>query len=244
METKNANPDSKAELRSSKLGILSRIKKWIKRTFLFVLSLLLIYAIIVLVGLIPVNGDFVETEGGIEIFVFSGEFHSDIILPIENETCNWREKFSPSDFSANTSWATHIAFGWGDREFYINTPSWKDLKVSTAVNALLIPSKTVVHVAHTNEPAENSQTKSVTVSVEQYEQLVNFVKSSFAEDGSKAQQLIPNEAYGYYDAFYQGSGSYHAFRTCNCWVGEALQKTGIKTGWFTPLPKTVFFYFP
>jgi hypothetical protein len=32
--------------------------------------------------------------------------------------------------------------------------------------------------------------------------------------------------------------------TCNCWVGEAMRSAGIRTAWFTPLPKTVFLYLP
>jgi len=42
----------------------------------------------------------------------------------------------------------------------------------------------------------------------------------------------------------QARGSYHCLNTCNCWVGRALRSCGVRTGWFTPLPKTVFFYLP
>lgn len=217
---------------------------WCKRIALTLIGIVLLYFGIVLLGLIPVNGDFVEAENGIEIFVFSGEFHSDIILPINNEVCDWRTMFPKGDFSSEPNWATHIAFGWGDREFYINTPSWKDLKISTALNALLLPSETVVHVDHSNKPLIGPQVRSVTISPQQYGKLVEHVKQSLALDEEGNVVHIPNVSYGYYDAFYVGSGSYHAFRTCNCWVGSALRETGVKTGWFTPLPKTVFLYFP
>jgi Protein of unknown function (DUF2459) len=54
--------------------------------------------------------------------------------------------------------------------------------------------------------------------------------------------LIEGGAYGTDDAFYYAHGSYHAFNTCNCWVGRGLKAAGVRTGWFTPLPKTVSLY--
>ncbi|MFT5303935.1 MAG: hypothetical protein ACI814_004757 [Mariniblastus sp.] len=205
-----------------------------------------LYLVFVLLGLIPVNNDFAETEDGIEIFVYSGAFHSDIVLPMSNSMVDWRAELPPNPFKVDHPQATHMAFGWGDRGFYINTPTWADLKVSTAANALLVPSPTVMHVSLAFEPEANAspEFKSVKISTDQYLTLVQFISDSFAKDPAGKLQRIEDSSYGDFDAFYIGSGNYHAFRTCNCWVGQALKATGIKTGWFTPLPKTVFLYFP
>lgn len=220
------------------------IWKWAKRFLLLIVGLLGFYALLILVGLIPVNRDFEETKDGVEIFVFSGAFHSDLILPIENSVVDWRKKFLPNKFKADTAWASHMAFGWGDKDFYINTPRWADLKFSTACDALLVPSDTVMHVSHQSQPRTDEQTRGIRISVEQYQQLVNFIKGSFETDDAGDFQLISGVSYGSNDAFYRGEGNYHCFRTCNCWVGQGLQAAGVKTGWFTPLPKTVFLYFP
>ncbi len=86
--------------------------------------------------------------------------------------------------------------------------------------------------------------RSVRISVAQYERLVAYINASFqqAEDGSKIH--IRNAAYGSNDAFFEAHGSYHCFNTCNCWTGGAMRSSGIRTAWFTPLPKTVFLYLP
>lgn len=223
---------------------ISRIWRWARRVLFFFVGVLALYGLLILIGLIPVNRNFQESDDGVEIFVFSGAFHSDLILPIENSVIDWRTKFAPRDFRQRAPWATHVAFGWGDKGFYVNTPTWADLKYSTACNALLIPSDTVMHVGHQSQPATDEQTRGVSISVDQYKKLVRFVNESFVTDDAGALQLISGESYGSTDAFYQGAGNYHFFRTCNCWVGHGLQKAGIKTGWFTPLPKTVFLYFP
>ena len=211
---------------------------------LLLVGLLVFYGLLILVGMIPVNRGFVQSDDGVEIFVFSGAFHSDLILPIENSVIDWRTRVSPDHFQSSAPSATHLAFGWGDKDFYINTPRWADLKVSTACDALLIPSDTVMHVSHQTRPATDQETRGVRISIAQYEKLVEFIIDSFETNKAGEIQLIRGESYGETDAFYRGKGYYHCFRTCNCWVGEGLQQAGIKTGWFTPLPKTVFFYFP
>lgn len=232
-------PPSNAPKRS-----LSRFWKWTKRLLLLIFGFLGIYVLLILVGLIPVNRNFVETTDGVQIFVFSGPFHSDLILPIDNSIIDWRSKFAPTDFRTSTPWATHIAFGWGDKDFYINTPNWADLKISTAASAILVPTDTVMHVAHQSQPPTDDETQSVRISIEQYQKLVEFVSGSFELGSTGEFQLIPGKSYGSSDAFYWASGRYHCFRTCNCWVGDGLKSAGIKTGWFTPLPRTVFLYFP
>jgi uncharacterized protein (TIGR02117 family) len=67
---------------------------------------------------------------------------------------------------------------------------------------------------------------------------------SFRRDEDGRFQLIDGAAYGSNDAFYEAHGAYHAFNTCNCWVGRGLKAAGVRTGWFTPLPKTVSLYLP
>ena len=232
--------DSKARPK----GVLRTIWRWLKRAGVTFLVLLLGYAALVLIGLIPVNSDFVPTEGGVEILIFSGEFHSDIILPIKTKVFDWRPEFPRGHFSADTSVATHIAIGWGERDFYLHTPTWADLKVSTACSALLMPSDTVMHVAMIYKPIVGSNVRRVRISNEQYLRMVEAIQKSFALDSDGKIQRIQGYAYSNNDAFYDGAGSYHMFRTCNCWAGEVMQAGGIKVGWFTPLPKTVFVHLP
>ncbi len=229
---------------------MGRLKIWVKRFFQIVCGLLLFYGLAIVVGLYPVNSGFTETSDGIEIFVRSGAFHSDLIIPIDVskhesvESIDWSTIFDDQDFGDDIELKTHLAFGWGDTGFYINTPTWGDMKASTAANALFIPSDTVMHVAYQHRPLENGENRSVKISPEQYSRLVEFILDSFKKDESGAVQPIAGAAYSINDAFYVAQGSYHCFRTCNCWVGEGLEVAGVKVGWFTPLPKSVFLYLP
>ena len=204
---------------------------------------MLLYAAIVLIGLVPVNNDFVPTADGIEIFVSSNPVHADVVFPVTTDIINWRDYFPEECFVGNTSAATHVAVGWGDRGFFLETPTWADLKVSTAAHALLWPSDTCLHVTMKANVTTGPNTRSVRISPEQYLRMAEFVKAQFRTDTDRPQQIAA-AAYGRSDAFFEARGTYHCCNTCNSWVGNALSAAGIRVGWMTPLPKTVFLYLP
>ena len=238
------NHESSTETNTPRLTIKQRLVRWTKRAFKATAMLFLGYAFAVLVGLIPVNNDFIEATDGIEIFVTSNPVHSDLLLPISTQSKNWLDRFPADDFVMRSSQATYVGVGWGDRGFYVHTPTWEDLKASTTLNALLIPSSTVMHVGFFDKPVENENTRKVKISAEQYHALVKYVEQSFKLDSFGDFLPIKNSGYGVNDAFYEANGSYHAFNTCNCWIGGALRAAGVRAGCFTPLPKTVFLYLP
>lgn len=200
------------------------------------------YLMIALVGLIPVNNHFTPTPDGIEIFVISNAVHADIVVPINAGAIDWRRRFPETLFRGNTAYATHAAIGWGDRGFFLETPTWSDLKMTTAANALLVPSQSCLHVYLTNPQFLTASRRRVRISQQQYEQLCAFIDNSFSRDAADNYQPIPGISYSQSDAFFAANGSYHAFATCNCWVGNALRSAGVRCGWFTPLPKSVYLY--
>lgn len=237
-----ATEDNPVDEPTPKPGWLRRVRTWIYRCALTALLLIAFYLALSLIGLYPVNSSFVQPDDGVEILIFSGAVHSDIVLPITTESIDWRIEFPQSHFERDVSLASHIAFGWGDENFYLHTPTWSDLSVSTAVNALALPSTTVMHVAMVGDPSDHPDVRRVRVSSESYRKIVDKIQASFALDDQEQRQCIEDVNYMGTDAFYHGQGSYHMFRTCNCWVGEVIRAGGIKCGWFTPLPKSVFWH--
>ena len=203
-----------------------------------------IFLALLLVGLLPVNNDFTPSPDGVEIFILSTPIHSDVVLPIEAAEIDWR-RYLPADcFAGDTGFATHVAIGWGEKNFYMETPTWADLRISTAAKALLWPSECCLHVAYRTTRHFGSNTRSVRISAEQYHRLVRYLRDSFRTDDSGHLLPIADAAYGKYDAFFEARGTYHAFYTCNSWLGDALQAAGVRTAWFTPLPGTPMLYLP
>jgi uncharacterized protein (TIGR02117 family) len=200
------------------------------------------YGLCVIVGLIPVNNGHQPATSGINVYFISNAIHSDIVIPLDVGSSSWRSRFPAEHFRASIAHATHVAIGWGDRGFYLGTPSWADLRVSTAAKALFLPSSTCMHVTLTSPRFLHKSAQCMTLSEAEFERLQRFIETSFARSPSGERIRIPDAAYGLHDAFYAANGSYHAFNTCNCWVGRALRVAGVRVGWFTPLPKTPLWY--
>ncbi len=223
--------------------VRSRWLRWPAKILKGLLAIVCAYLLILLVGLVPVNSDFQPTSGGVKLFLRSNSVHADIIMPLTNEVIDWREEFPASSFSDDVGAMTHLAVGWGDKGFFINTPTWGDLKLSTAANALLLPSATCLHVIMTQEQLLPDTCHSVEISNEQYRELVSYIKKSFRlEDGRRIP--IPGSAYGNCDMFFEANGNYHLLNTCNSWVGGGLKAAGVKTPFLTPMPKSPFLYLP
>jgi len=157
---------------------------------------------------IPANADWREPRDGIVIFIQTNGVHTGIVLP--DGPHRWR------------------AFGWGDRDFYLNTPSWADVRPGTVLSALAGSGKTLLHVDRLGDFRADENWRPLRVRRHEYARLVAFIAATL-EPGGKA---IPGR--GPDDSFYPARGHYSAIRTCNVWVGEALTKAGVRTARWSP----------
>lgn len=216
----------------------------VRKTIRCALWAIAVYAATLLAGLIPVNNGFRPDPDGVEILVMSSAVHADIVVPIRNAQRDWSSDFPQELFSGDTGGATHIAFGWGDRGFFLETPTWADMKLTTALHALFWPSRTCMQVTRTSLGRWLPFGQTIRISPDQYKRLIAFIDAGFQRDGAGRLVPITGRSYGPDDAFFEATGSYHCFNTCNSWVGRALKSAGVRVGWSTPLPKTVFIWLP
>lgn len=138
--------------------------------------------------------------------------------------------------------AKYVAFGWGDRGFYLNTPTWAELKFSTAFNAMVLKSPSVMHITEHTEPGKDWRL--VDVSEEQFQKMLKYVKSGFETDEDGDIIPIPDVGYTPQDRFFEGAGYYHCARTCNTWVNTGLKKSGLKVGIWATQQNGILRYYP
>jgi uncharacterized protein (TIGR02117 family) len=218
--------------------------RWLRRLAAGGVFFLLAALLALLVGLIPANRDFRQAEGGIDIYVLSSGVHTDIIVPTVTDRRDWNEMLPVTDFAAVDQPASYLQFGWGDRAFYLETPTWADVKASTVVRAMFWSSATVMHVEHVGEPMESDTCRRLSLSQAQYEQLATQLADGFARSESGGVRRIPGASYGLRDAFYEATDSYHLLSTCNCWTGRMLRGAGVRCGIWTPTTWSVMWTLP
>lgn len=217
------------------------------KTVLKILALLiflppLAYLLVALTGmLIPVNSDFQETNDGIEIYLQTSGVHTDIVVPLKNELKNWEEDISLQHSLSGAPGAKYISFGWGDLEFYRNTPLWKDLTLKTGFRALFLKSPAALHLEFSEEPPSGEKVIRLRLNPNQYMQLTAFLEDSFEFDTDGNVQPIRDLHYTRRDAFYKAKGSLNLFKTCNTWTNNALKTAGLKACLWTPFPEGIHY---
>lgn len=217
----------------------------IRLIFRMLIKLLLLIIILVAIYLIAaftlpyitVNNAFKNAENGIKIFVITNGVHTDIVLPANTDYKNWQADFPPATFNVTSPAYSYIGFGWGDKGFYLETPTWDDLKFSTAFKAVFALSETAMHITYLKEPnTADGDCVELHITEAQYRILIDYIESSF-EKNENGIMLINHEGYGAHDRFYEAIGSYSLFKTCNTWTHKGLKKAGVKAAVWSPFSK-------
>lgn len=223
--------------------ILKKLLRYTARIGIGLVSFTLLYIIVAyVVSCIPVNKN-VKAGNDVTIYINTNGVHTDIIVPVENKVKNWSTTILFAHTQANDSTAKYLAFGWGDKDFYLNTPQWSDLKTSTAFNAAFYLGSSAMHTKFYNTVTENSECIKLTISIDDYQRLVAYLSDSFAYDTSNKVQWIANRNYGNYDAFYEAKGKYNLFYTCNTWANNALKAANQKAALWTLHDKGIFYHY-
>lgn len=184
---------------------------------------------------IPVNNQNKSTKSdSVCIYILSNGVHTDIAVPENNYLKNWQAMFPKDTFQLNDPYYSYLAFGWGNKDFYLNTPEWSDLKLSTAFSAAVGLGESAMHVSYLRPPTKLSRKKvALIISSDQYKKLVNYIEQSFCFANGCVTR-INHPGYGNFDLFYEATGHYSLFKTCNVWTNNALKACGVKTGFWTP----------
>ena len=188
---------------------------------------------------IPRNGDWQEPDEGITILVGANAIHTEIIMPVATETIDWRQHFLLADIDDPSREYTHIGVSWGERDYFLETPSWTDFNLFTSI-AALFGGEGLLHATFYVRPAPADDFRELRISPEEYRELVALILADLPALESRATY----DGYSSHDVFYSGRGRYHLGNTCNQWTSDRLAAAGIETGWWTPLPGGVMKWVP
>lgn len=170
-----------------------------------------------------------------ELFLLSNSVHTDIVVPARTDLIDWTSLIPHADTRGNNTSLTHLGMGWGDKGFYLETPTWADLTFPVAFKAATGLSTTAIHATYHQRPRTGDSCTRMMVSKAQYERLIRYILSSFQKTSNGKPIFIPtNAVYGNDDAFYEAVGSYSMFHTCNTWVNEGLKASRLRHCLWTP----------
>ncbi|WP_414631920.1 TIGR02117 family protein [Chryseobacterium gleum] len=207
-----------------------------------ILGIVIIYVILgLLIPYIPVSAKDDGQKKEVPIYIYTNGVHTDIVMPVKNDLQDWSRKIPFANTKSKKTDYQYVGIGWGDKGFYLDTPTWADLKFSTAVKAAFWLSDSAMHCTYYNTMKEGEDCKMIMISRGQYENLVKYVEDKFDRDQNGNFILIPtNAVYGDNDAFYDAKGTYSFLYTCNTWSNNALKAAGQKAALWTPTDFGIF----
>ncbi len=210
-------------------------------------GLVFLYLLAAVIGsLIPVSPETssIAQEEAVLIYLKTNGVHTDLVMPLQNAYVDWTQTIDASH-ARNASNAQWFSVGWGDKKFYIETPEWSDLTVSTAVGSTFGFHETAMHVVFYPLVLPSKRKRALYLSPQQYQRLHSWILDWFELDSNR--QVIPistGNSYGPNDVFYEAKGWYHLFHTCNTWTNKALKVSGQRAAWWTPFDKGIFYHYP
>jgi uncharacterized protein (TIGR02117 family) len=168
-----------------------------------------------------------------KIYLSSNEVHVDLVFPVSMLDSSFVASLHPTDG------ARYVAFGWGDSGFYLETPTWDDLKYSTVLKALFWHSPAVMHVSFYS--TVHPSWASINVCPEQIKLMQDNIDLSFRKVNDVPERIFGFD-YGRNDRFFEAYGSYNCFYTCNVWTGSVLKKGKVKTAIWSPFTGGIMYF--
>ncbi len=178
------------------------------------------------------NGGWQEPARGnadsVEIMLESNGVHTSLVLPLVTPEKDWRGTFPASDVIAARAY-THLAISWGEKEVFINTPTWSDLSPLTVLRIIGVGGDGLLHVAHYERPAPGENLRPLRLTRAEYARLVRAIERSLP-----VEPRVRYPGYGRQDVFYDAPGRYTITNTCNQWTSDTLAEAGVRIGRWTP----------
>ena len=195
--------------------------------------------LLLILGTLAPRPLFAVTESGaktFEILMISNPIHTDIAIPATKDVLQVFGFLGESGLPTDSPQLKWLVFGWGGRAFYLETPTWSELKLVPVLKALTID-RSAMHAELAGElDRALPNIKSIKMSAGQFKKVVADLAASFAEAEPKA---IENAGYGQYDRFYEAKGGFNILFGCNTWASAILRDAGLQTGVWNPLPQSL-----
>ncbi|MBN2426253.1 MAG: DUF2459 domain-containing protein [Calditrichaceae bacterium] len=167
----------------------------------------------------------ISEDSTYSVYVVSHGWHTGVVLA--------RNDFIPSMgtdsiFFPQGRW---LEFGWGDKDFYMSTPSEEDVNWLTTVKAAIWPTASVIHVVGFDKPVPEyfsvSDLIGFNITDSLRREIVKFIIKSFAKNDDGKIDSLSKGLYGE-SRFFTGREKYYFPKTCNVWTARALVEGGIR----------------
>ncbi len=170
----------------------------------------------------------VQTTRAKTVYVVSHGWHTGIVIAGRDRGAELA--FLDRHFD-QTNW---FEIGWGDKRFY----QAGEFRAGLMLRAGLVPTDTVLHVTALPEQPESYFTSSrvieLRIDTAGLERLISAIAGHFQLD-ENGNPLTSGEGLYGESLFFDATGRFHAFNTCNTWTARMLKQAGVPIRTFMTL---------
>jgi uncharacterized protein (TIGR02117 family) len=194
---------------------------------------------------IPVAAETTTEAATVPFFIHSNGVHTDLVVPIKTSFIDWSQQLPFSNTQSHDSTYHFVGIGWGDKGFYLETPTWAELKPRTAIRAGFWLSTTLMHTTYYREAdlVASPQCVPLHLTPTQYRRLIAYIQKSFQRDAAGSFNWVPGHSYADNDAFYEANSRYSLLNTCNTWANKGLKISGQKASLWTPFDTGILYQY-
>ncbi len=132
--------------------------------------------------LIPIGVNYPDGEKMVEILVEVSTIHTSFILPVKNDDVDFRKYIFSPQLIASTPKINYISLSWGDRDFFLETPTWNQFKIKTAFNALFRSAAAVIHIEYFHQRPNGKSYYTLHLPRDKYVLLVAYITGFLKQD--------------------------------------------------------------
>ena len=223
-----------------------RFLKWSVICFFLCIAVYLLFAVVL--ALIPTQAETTsqQNEQMYEVYVLKSGPHSDFFVPVKSRIHDWNSDFPYSNNINPDTNLAYVAIGWGDKDFYLNTPTWGDLTAGTALAATFGTGTAAVHASYYYGVPDDRPLIKLNLTENQYARLVDYIRGTLQSENSGKRIMCVSDfpgVNGAHDRYYEAYGTYSMIYTCNTWVNNGLKACGQKACFWTGFANGIFYQY-
>ena len=210
---------------------------------------LMCYALFATVSaLIPIHAESLsdEEQRDYEVYLLKSGPHTDFLVRVKTDVHDWSIDFPyANNVNPDTS-LPWLAIGWGDKNFYMNTPTWADLTVRTAVAAATGLGTAGIHASYYYTVPSDRPLVSLQLTRNQYMRLCAYVQRTLMADEQGRRIMLQPLMAGVnfdHDRYYDAHGRYSMIHTCNTWINNGLKASGQRACLWTGFAEGIFYQY-
>lgn len=173
------------------------------------------------------------------VLLLSNPIHTDIAFPADPDVMARLSILNGENFQLTDPRIAWIVVGWGGRSFYLETPTWSELKFMPLMRGLTLDRSTMhvepIGVFNTDQPG----IERLTVSPQAFDAMLADMLGRFQLNSEGKAMMIDGAGYGLNDRFFEANGYFTALAGCNTWTSAILRRGGLRTGFWNPLPQSL-----